>query len=116
MDLPEMEKLMPALHLKFSPDSSKLYFGHFTSCIYTLQLNNMDGEISFGENLLCDEKSDDCTIRDICTSSDGKCIAAIGQNSYIYKLNEAPVHIPRAATAFTAAAFDAVFSRVRTSV
>ena len=65
----------------------------------------MDGEITLGDAFLHPEGSENSTIRDICISAGGKYVAAVGQNTYLYSKSEPTIHIPRAATAFTAAAF-----------
>jgi WD40 repeat protein len=106
MVLPNLEKVMPVLQLKFSPDSSTLYFGHYTSCLYTLKINNETGEIETGDSILY-EKDSLSTLRGICVSRSGQYVASIGNDSFIFNNDEIKnvSRIPRAATAFTAASF-----------
>ena len=103
MVLPDVESVMPALSLQFSPDSSRLYFGRSTACIYSL---NLAEDITVGDELRFSEDSGEFPLRQICLSDDSKYLAAIGKCSFIYNVSTKDVsRIPQASTAFTAAAF-----------
>ena len=87
----------------FSPDSTVLYFGTFTSEIHRVLLGKGE-ELELGSSFSAAEE-EESTLRDIAVSGGGDSVASIGRNSFIFKEDCKAIRVPRAATGFTSGAF-----------
>ena len=99
----KLREMCPAVQLCFSPDSSVLYFGTFTSELHRVFLGKGE-ELELGSSFSASDE-EQSTLRDIAVSGRGDSVASIGRNSFIFKEDEKAIRVPRAATGFTSGAF-----------